>query len=150
MASAQRRARDKALRAAVAAVARPQGYQGAYPGLRRTVGDHLELIRFEHSKYGGMFFVELGRVPVAELGERAARYLIPVEKVDMAALAHSERRRVRCPPPTTPEVSDLFYYGPMTHWLREDEVEPAEHYDEVAARAVRAIVDQEPSFLEPF
>jgi hypothetical protein len=55
---------DKALKEFTVPFLREQGFKGSLPHFRRMQSDRINLLTFQHSKYGSKFVVEIANCPV--------------------------------------------------------------------------------------
>lgn len=106
---ATRKEMDQALRAAIDAHLRPEGFAGSLPHLRRRVVDRIDLITVQHYSAGGSFVVELACAPPEGImGVRGW-----IEPAELCAQDITSPRS-RLGAAQFPEGDHWFVYGPRS------------------------------------
>jgi len=82
------------LQSTVVSKLRAQGFKGSYPHFRRFVGNRVDLLTFQHDKWGRGFVLEIARA-TAEGVTRHWGEVISANKITAHDLHPSERKRIK-------------------------------------------------------
>ena len=95
------------LQSTVVSKLRAQGFKGSYPHFRRFVGNRVDLLTFQHDKWGRGFVLEIARA-TADGVTRHWGEVISANKITAHDLHPSERKRIK--PREGPGTDSWFRY----------------------------------------
>lgn len=138
-----REAMDDAITRIVVEDLRRRGFTGSLPHFRRRDSDHISLLSVQHFSSGGSFVVEVAICPSGGHSNPRGGHISPakVRAVDING------PRPRLGSENFPEHGDhWFAYGPRSYEVGGHDVQPSQHYENVAMTVVRLLDTQ----AEPF
>jgi hypothetical protein len=95
------------LKSTVITKLRARGFQGSYPHFRRFVEDRVDLLTFQHDKWGGGFVIEIARAPAEGVTAHWGK-AISANKVTAHDLHPNQRKRIQ--PREGPGTDSWFRY----------------------------------------
>ena len=82
------------LKSAVVPTLRSRGFKGSYPHFRRFVENGIDLLTFQHDKWGGGFVIEIACAPIEGVTTHWGKVIAP-HKVTAWDLHPNKRKRIQ-------------------------------------------------------
>jgi hypothetical protein len=95
------------LKSTVISKLRERGFKGSYPHFRRIVENRVDLLTFQHDRWGGGFVIEIARAPADGITTHWGE-AISANKITAHDLHPNERKRIQ--PREGPGTDSWFRY----------------------------------------
>jgi len=89
-----RESMEAELKSVVVPKLRESGFQGSYPHFRRFVEGGIDLLTFQHDKWGGGFVIEIACAPPSEITTHWGKTIAPA-KVTAWDIFFNQRQRIK-------------------------------------------------------